>query len=155
MIHHGIRNWTFRLLRTVALSAAALLASTCAQAQDSVAAFYRGRTISLTIAYPPGGSYDIYSRLAAAHMGKYIPGRPNFVVQNKPGGIGVMRSFYETAPKDGSTIGIFPETIAIMAASVAARRGSPPDSGTTTPRMTAARAESGPSTRMRLGPNNA
>ena len=114
MIHHEIGNGVFRLLRTAALSAAALLACTCAQAQDSVAAFYRGRTISLTIAYPPGGSYDIYSRLAAAHMGKYIPGRPNFVVQNKPGGIGVMRSFYETAPKDGSTIGIFPETIAII-----------------------------------------
>jgi hypothetical protein len=47
-------------------------------------------------------------------MDQYIPGRPNFIVQNKPGGIGVMRSFYETAPKDGSTIGIFPETIAIV-----------------------------------------
>jgi len=47
-------------------------------------------------------------------MGKYIPGRPNFIVQNKPGGIGVLRSFYEAAPKDGSMIGIFPETIAIV-----------------------------------------
>src|SRR3954470_5627855 len=114
MICHGIRNWILRFLRNVALSAMALLASAGAQAQDSVAAFYRGRTISLSIAYPPGGSYDIYSRLAAAHMSKYIPGRPNFVVQNKPGGIGVMRSFYEAAPKDGSMIGIFPETIAIV-----------------------------------------
>jgi tripartite-type tricarboxylate transporter receptor subunit TctC len=114
MIRREIGNWSFRLLRHAALSAGALLACTCAQAQDSVAAFYRGRTISIIIAFPPGGSYDIYSRLAAAHMGKYIPGRPNFIVQNKPGGIGVLRSFYEAAPKDGSTIGIFPETIAIV-----------------------------------------
>jgi len=97
-----------------ALAAGLLLGLAGAQAQDAVAAFYRGRTISITIGYPPGGSYDSYSRLAAANMGKYIPGRPSFVVQNKPGGIGVMRSFYETAPRDGATIGIFPETIGIV-----------------------------------------
>src|SRR5438128_9768787 len=110
--------WALRLLGKAVLSAgvilACILACAPAQAQDRVAAFYGGRTISITIAYPPGGSYDIYSRLAAAHMGKYIPGRPNFIVQNKPGGIGVLRSFYEAAPKDGSMIGIFPETIAIV-----------------------------------------
>jgi tripartite-type tricarboxylate transporter receptor subunit TctC len=107
-------NWSLRLLRKAVLSVGALLACASAQAQDGVAAFYSGRTISITIAYPPGGSYDIYSRLTAAHMGKYLPGRPTFVVQNKPGGIGVLRSFYDTAPRDGSTIGIFPETIAIF-----------------------------------------
>ena len=48
-----------------------------------------------------------------------------------------------------------PETIAIMPANVTARWGSPPDNGRTTPRMTAASEESGPSTRMRLGPNTA
>jgi tripartite-type tricarboxylate transporter receptor subunit TctC len=105
---------TFRLPRSAVLSAGVLLACASAQAQDGVAAFYGGRTIPIVIGYPPGGSYDIYARLAAAHMGKYIPGRPTFIVQNKPGGIGVMRSFYETAPKDGSTVGIFPETIAIV-----------------------------------------
>ena len=117
MIRRETGGWTFRLLSIAALSALAfptLLISASAQAQDRVAAFYSGRTISITIAYPPGGSYDIYSRLAAANMGKYIPGRPNFIVQNKPGGIGVLRSFYEASPKDGSMIGIFPETIAIV-----------------------------------------
>jgi len=114
MINRGAGTATFRLASSAVLSLAALLGSTCAQAQDSVAAFYGGRTIPIIIGYPPGGSYDVYARLAAVHMGKYIPGRPNLIVQNKPGGIGVMRSFYETAPKDGSTIGIFPETIAIV-----------------------------------------
>jgi tripartite-type tricarboxylate transporter receptor subunit TctC len=85
---------TSRLLVGTVLSAAVLLACASAQAQDSVAAFYGGRTIPIIIGYPPGGSYDIYARLAAAHMGKYVPGRPSFIVQNKPGGIGVMRSFY-------------------------------------------------------------
>src|SRR5215510_11761032 len=107
MIRRETGRLTFRLLMKAALPVGALLTCVSAQAQDRVAAFYSGRTISITIAYPPGGSYDIYSRLAAAHMGKYIPGRPNFIVQNKPGGIGVLRSFYEAAPKDGSMIGIF------------------------------------------------
>ncbi|MNI26616.1 hypothetical protein D3C73_803260 [compost metagenome] len=48
-----------------------------------------------------------------------------------------------------------PETMAIAAASAIARCGSPPDSGRITARITAAKDESGPSTRMRLGPNNA
>ena len=48
-----------------------------------------------------------------------------------------------------------PETTAIMLAMATARRGSPPDSGRTTARMTAASEESGPRTRIRLGPNNA
>jgi tripartite-type tricarboxylate transporter receptor subunit TctC len=114
MIGRETGSLSFRLLRRAVLPFGALVASASAQAQDPVAAFYSGRTIAITIAYPPGGSYDIYSRLTAAHMGKYIPGHPNFIVQNKPGGIGVLRSFYEAAPKDGSMIGIFPETIAIV-----------------------------------------
>jgi len=105
MIRRGTKKWASHLLRKAMLPALALLTCTSAQAQDRVAAFYSGRTISITIAYPPGGSYDIYSRLAAAHMSKYIPGRPNFIVQNKPGGIGVLRSFSEASPKDGSMIG--------------------------------------------------
>ena len=47
------------------------------------------------------------------------------------------------------------EAIAIMLARATARCGSPPESGKMTARMTAASEESGPSTRMRLGPNSA
>jgi tripartite-type tricarboxylate transporter receptor subunit TctC len=114
MMERATRACTLRWLKGGALAAGVILTCASAHAQDAVAAFYGGRTIPIVIGYPPGGSYDIYSRLAAAHMGKYIPGHPGFIVQNKPGGIGVMRSFSETAPKDGSTIGIFPETIAIV-----------------------------------------
>jgi tripartite-type tricarboxylate transporter receptor subunit TctC len=114
MIDCKTAQWAFRLPRAAVLSAGVFLGCACAQAQDGVAAFYGGRTLPITIGFPPGGSYDIYARLAAAHLGKYIPGHPVVIVQNKPGGIGMMRSFYETAPKDGSTIGIFPETIAIV-----------------------------------------
>ncbi len=48
-----------------------------------------------------------------------------------------------------------PETSAMALAMEIARIGSPLDSGSTSARMMAASAESGPNTRMRLGPNSA
>lgn len=94
--------------------AAIALTLSPATAQESVEDFYNGRTIYIQIAYPPGGSYDSYARLAAGHMGKYIPGNPDIIIQNKSGGISTLRAFIETQPDDGSVMGIFPETIAIV-----------------------------------------
>jgi len=91
------------------------LASAPAGAQSDVAAFYKGRMIEIMIGYPPGGSYDNFARLTSAHLGKYIPGNPTFVIKNRPGASpGVVRSLVETAPRDGSLISILPETIAII-----------------------------------------
>ena len=46
--------------------------TTPATAQD----FYRGKTINLIVGNAAGGGYDIYARLLARHMGRYIPGEP-------------------------------------------------------------------------------
>lgn len=102
-----------RLVAGLALTLAAL-GTASAQTDASVEAFYKGKTIVILIGHPPGGSYDLYARLAAMHMPKYIPGHPNIIVQSKPGGSGVVgvSFFYANAPKDGSMMGLFPETIA-------------------------------------------
>ena len=63
----------------------ALLVAAPAIAQDSVADFYRNKTVTFIVGLPPGGSFDLYARLVAGHVGKHIPGRPNIVVQNLPG----------------------------------------------------------------------
>ena len=34
---------------------------------DSVADFYKGRTINLIVGYGPGGGYDLFARLLARH----------------------------------------------------------------------------------------
>jgi len=76
--------------------------------------FYRGKTISLVIGYSVGGGYDLYGRLLARHMGKYIPGQPTIVPQNMTGA-GSMRAasfLYAAAPKDGTVFGTFGRTIA-------------------------------------------
>src|SRR5262245_8477377 len=76
---------------------------------QSVADFYRGRTVPLTVGYSTGGGYDTYARILARHMGKHIPGNPTIVVQNAPGA-GSMRAantIYNVAPKDGTAFGMF------------------------------------------------
>ena len=81
---------------------------------QSLADFWRGSTIRITIGHPPGGSYDFYARMAAEYMKAHIPGTPNIIVENRPGGGGVVATgfFYAQAPRDGSSIALFPETIA-------------------------------------------
>jgi tripartite-type tricarboxylate transporter receptor subunit TctC len=96
----------------IALVAAAMIVSTAAipsAAADDVAAFYKGKTISATIGYPPGGGYDIYMRALARHIGRHIPGNPNVVPRNMPGAGSLVAAnyLYNNAAKDGTVIGIF------------------------------------------------
>lgn len=76
-------------------------------AAQSVAEFYRGKTVTLQIGYPPGGGYDIYARHLARFYGRHIPGEPNFVTQNVPGAgsLKLTNAIYNTAPKDGTVLG--------------------------------------------------
>jgi tripartite-type tricarboxylate transporter receptor subunit TctC len=100
------------MMSLLALTALAGLARP-AEAQ-SVEQFYKGKTITILIGHPPGGSYDFYARLASAHLAQYIPGHPTIIVQSKPGGGGVLAVayFYREGAKDGTMLGLFPETIA-------------------------------------------
>jgi tripartite-type tricarboxylate transporter receptor subunit TctC len=90
-----------------------VLAPISAQAAG-VEDFYKGKTVSLIIGYSVGGGYDLYGRLLARHMAKYIPGRPTIVPQNLTGA-GSLRAasfLYSAAPKDGTVFGTFGRTIA-------------------------------------------
>jgi tripartite-type tricarboxylate transporter receptor subunit TctC len=104
-----------RLVRpaSVACGIVAALSISCAHAAG-VEDFYKGKTISLIIGYSVGGGYDLYGRLLARHIGKYIPGKPTIVPQNMTGA-GSFRAasfLYAAAPKDGSVFGTFGRTIA-------------------------------------------
>src|SRR5215475_7443249 len=87
--------------------AAACLAANAAFAQDAVEAFYRGKTVTITVGSAVGGGYDTYARLVGRHLGRHIPGNPTIVVQNIPGaGSNKAASFVALqAPKDGTAIG--------------------------------------------------
>jgi len=102
-----------RLFRLLAMFA--LLGFPSALAQDSVAQFYKGRQITVIVGSSAGGGYDIYARLLARHMPKYIPGNPSIIVSNMPGAgsNAAVAHIYNVAPKDGTFIGA-PQNSAIM-----------------------------------------
>jgi tripartite-type tricarboxylate transporter receptor subunit TctC len=96
-----------------AFGVALALAPISAQAAG-VEDFYKGKTVSLIIGYSAGGGYDLYGRLVARYISKYIPGRPTIVPQNLTGA-GSLRAasfLYAAAPKDGTVFGTFGRTIA-------------------------------------------
>jgi tripartite-type tricarboxylate transporter receptor subunit TctC len=78
-----------------------------ARAQNAVAQFYQGKTVTIVIGSTPGGGYDTYARLIARHIGKFIPGNPAVVPSNMPGaGSNVAAAaVYNTLPKDGTHVG--------------------------------------------------
>jgi tripartite-type tricarboxylate transporter receptor subunit TctC len=87
--------------------AAACLAASAAPAQDAVEAFYRGKTVTITVGSAVGGGFDAYARVVGRHLGRHIPGNPTVVVQNIPGAGSNKAASYIAlqAPKDGTAIG--------------------------------------------------
>lgn len=69
-----------------------------------VADFYKGRNVTLVVSVPPGGGYDILSRVVARHIGRHLPGTPAIIVQNMGGAGGVVATNYlaNVAAKDGT-----------------------------------------------------
>jgi tripartite-type tricarboxylate transporter receptor subunit TctC len=66
----------------------------------------QGKTPSMIIGFAAGGGTDIYGRLVASYLGKYLPGSPTIVVRNIPGagGITAMNYLVEQVAPDGLTL---------------------------------------------------
>src|SRR6516162_1036542 len=97
------------------LIVAALAALANVARADSVADFYKGRSVSVIIGYSVGGGYDAYARLLARYIGRHIPGEPSIVPQQMTGA-GSLRAanyIFSVAPKDGSVLGTFSRSTGI------------------------------------------
>jgi tripartite-type tricarboxylate transporter receptor subunit TctC len=77
-------------------------------AAQSVADFYRGKTVIVVVSTSTGGGYDAMARAIARRIGQHVPGNPAVVVRNMPGagGITAVNWLYNAAEKDGSVIGL-------------------------------------------------
>jgi tripartite-type tricarboxylate transporter receptor subunit TctC len=95
-----------RPLLTVAVALALCLGS--AARADPIADFYKGRSISWILSAGAGGGYASYAQAFAPYFSAHIPGNPNIVIQNMPGGGGIRAMLYlnSVAPKDGTTLGL-------------------------------------------------
>lgn len=88
-------------MRTALVSSvAALMASVVTASAFDLA------SITIKVGYGAGGTYDLSSRLVAKHLGRFLPGNPQFVVQNVPGGGSMLLTtlMLGSEPRDGSVI---------------------------------------------------
>jgi tripartite-type tricarboxylate transporter receptor subunit TctC len=85
---------------------------------QTVEAFYQNRKMDMVIGYSPGGTYDLYARLVARHLGNHIPGNPTIIPRNMPGGGSrtAVAWIYSVGPKDGSILGTADQALSIAQA---------------------------------------
>jgi tripartite-type tricarboxylate transporter receptor subunit TctC len=95
----------------------AFTALVCAPAHaQTVEEFYRGKRLTLTVGYGPGGGYDVFARLLARHLGRFLPGNPPIVVQNMPGAGSLIAAnyLYAIAPRDGTAFGLIARDMPLL-----------------------------------------
>jgi tripartite-type tricarboxylate transporter receptor subunit TctC len=101
---------------TLALGAAALLASAGIARADAVEDFYKGRSVDLVISTTTGGGYDTIARVLARYMPAHIPGTPKITPKNMPGAGGIKAANYlaSEGPRDGSMFATIQNPVAFQ-----------------------------------------
>jgi tripartite-type tricarboxylate transporter receptor subunit TctC len=104
-----------RFIQLTSLLFALCFGPSCHAWADTVADFYRQRTITFVCVFAPGGTYDLYTRLVATHLRNFIPGTPRIIVQYMPGAGGLTGAIHlaAQAPQDGTEIGMVDRAIAV------------------------------------------
>ena len=106
------------MLRTIAIVTLLAAWPGAASSQQPAEEFYRGKKIDLIIGYSSGGTYDLYARLVARHLGNYIPGKPLIVPRNMPGaGSRAAATWvYNVAPHDGTVLATADQSLSLQQA---------------------------------------
>ncbi len=88
------------------LTAAAGLSMTGSLARAQEAVDFSGETIEWVIPFSEGGGSDVWARFYAPYLGKYLPGQPNVIVRNVPGGGSITgtNEYAATAEPDGLSL---------------------------------------------------
>ena len=98
---------TLSLLGRALIAAAALPAlAGAARAQSAEDFFRKAERLTMYVGSGAGGGYDEIARFVARNLSRFLPGHPNFVIENMPtaGGVQATNFLYNSAPKDGSVI---------------------------------------------------
>jgi tripartite-type tricarboxylate transporter receptor subunit TctC len=93
----------------------AIVAAFTAGAAAAQSVLPAGKTVQMIIGFGPGGGYDLWGRTVARHLGRHLPGNPGVVAQNMPGAGSYVAAnhIYNTAPKDGTVLGIIARDVAL------------------------------------------
>ncbi len=76
-------------------------------AGDDPADFFDGQKIELVVPFSAGGGYDTTARLLEPYLEDALPGKPNIVVTNLPGGGGLAGIQYAVKQDPGKALGMF------------------------------------------------
>jgi tripartite-type tricarboxylate transporter receptor subunit TctC len=78
-----------------------------ASAVEGQSDFFKGKQMKIVVGASAGAASDLYARVVAAHLPKKIPGKPEIIVQNMPGGGSMTAAnyVYSVAKPDGLTLG--------------------------------------------------
>ncbi|PWW03498.1 tripartite-type tricarboxylate transporter receptor subunit TctC [Hoeflea marina] len=76
-------------------------------------------SVTLKVGYGPGGGYDLMARFVAEHLGGFLPGHPDIVVQNVDGAgsLKLAMMMVGSEPKDGSVIALINPVVAFATVS--------------------------------------
>ena len=104
------------MIRSALVAIGLLMCASTAGAQ-TVEQFYASRNVTMIVPTSPGGINDISGRLVARHLSRFIPGKPNIVVQNQPGAGGLANAnvLYNSAEKDGTVLSMMERAIPLLA----------------------------------------
>src|SRR5439155_4999344 len=104
----GSRAQMFKVFGILVFAVLKLLNPLNVEQTFAQANFYQGKTVRIVVGLTPGGFYDRWARLLARFMPLYIPGNPNFIVQNMAGAGSMiaMNHIYGVAKADGLTLGM-------------------------------------------------
>lgn len=78
--------------------------------------FYKDKTLTIVVGYSPGGSFDLYARVLARHIGRHLPGNPTRIVENMTGAGGLIAAnhLYNRVKPDGLTIGAWASPLVLQ-----------------------------------------
>ncbi len=77
---------------------------------------YKDKTLTIIVGYSPGGSFDLYARVLARYIGRYLPGNPTRIVENMTGAGGLIAAnhLYNRVKPDGFTIGAWASPLVLQ-----------------------------------------
>ena len=77
---------------------------------------YKDKTLTIIVGYSPGGSFDLYARVLARYIGRYLPGNPTRIVENMTGAGGMIAAnhLYNRVKPDGLTIGAWASPLVLQ-----------------------------------------
>jgi hypothetical protein len=86
------------------------------RAAERAPEFYKDKTLTIIVGYSPGGSFDLYARVLARHIGKHLPGTPTRIVENMTGAGGLIAAnhLYNRVKPDGLTIGAWASPLVLQ-----------------------------------------